>query len=82
MRKERNDIVGSKYVRDENGTLKVKEEEVMERWRSYVSSLLNETNRYQLEEEDKVEGRIWGVNEQMEEQALMGMKVGKIPGHL
>ena len=31
MRKERKDIVGLKYVRDENGTLKVKEEEVMER---------------------------------------------------
>ena len=34
MRKERKDIVGSKYVRDENGTLKVKEEKVMERWRN------------------------------------------------
>ena len=34
MRKKKKDIVGSKYVRDENGTLKVKEEEVMERWRS------------------------------------------------
>ena len=58
MRKERKDIVGSKYVRDENGTLKVKEEKVMERWKSYFSSLLNETNEYQLEEEDKVEGPI------------------------
>ena len=35
MRNERKDNVGSKYVRDENGTLKVKEETVMERWRSY-----------------------------------------------
>ena len=34
MRKERKDIVGLKYVRDGNETLKVKEEEVMERWRS------------------------------------------------
>ena len=31
MRKERRDIVGSKYLRDENGTLKVKEEKIMER---------------------------------------------------
>ena len=46
MRKEKKDIVGSKYVRDENGTLKVKEEKVMERWRSYFSSLLNKTNEY------------------------------------
>ena len=58
MRKERKDIVGSKYVRDENGTLKVKEEEVMERWRSYFSSFINETNEYQLQEEDKVDRTI------------------------
>ena len=44
MRKERKDIVGLKYVRDENGTLKVKEEKVMERWKSYFSSLINETS--------------------------------------
>ena len=48
-----------KYVRDENRTLKLKEEEVMERWRSYFSSLLNETNGYQLDEEDIMEGPIW-----------------------
>ena len=52
----------------------MKEEKVMERWRSYFSSLLNETNEYQLEEEDKVEGPIWGVTEQIVEQALKNMK--------
>ena len=35
MRKERKDVIGSTYVRYENGTLKVKEEEVMKRWRIY-----------------------------------------------
>ena len=67
-------------VLNENGTLKVKEEEVMESWRSYFSSLLSETNEYQLEEEDKVIGPILGVNEQILEQALKSMKVGKVPG--
>ena len=75
MRTERKNIVGSKYVRDENGTLKVKGMEVMERWRSF-SSLLNETNEYRLEEEDKAEELIRGVTEQMVEQALKSMKVG------
>ena len=64
-RKKGKDIVGSKYLRNEKGTLKVKKGLVMERWRSYFSSLLNKTNRYQLQEEDKVEGSIWGVTEQM-----------------
>ena len=52
MRKERKNVVELKQVRDENGTLKIKEEEVMERWRShyFFSSLLkNETSEYQLE---------------------------------
>ena len=52
----------------------MKEEKVMERWRSYFSSLLNETDEYQLEEEDKVEGPIWSVTEQIKEQALKSMK--------
>ena len=75
----RKDIVGSKHVRDENTTLKVKEEEVMERWRSYFSSLLNGKNEYQLEEEDKAEGPIKEVTEQMVEQPMKSMKVDKAP---
>ena len=42
--------------------------------------MLNETNEYQLEEEDKVEGPIWGMTEQIVEQALNTMKVGKALG--
>ena len=45
---------------------KVKEEDVMERWKSFFP-LLNKSNEYQLEEEDKVEGPIWGVTQQMVE---------------
>ena len=51
----------------------------MERLRSYFSFFLNETNEYQLEVEDKVEGSIWGVTEQMVDQVLKSMKVGKAP---
>ena len=60
--------------------LKVKEEDVIERWRSNFSSLSNKTKEYQLEEEDKVVGPTSGVPEQMVEQALKSMKVGKAPG--
>ena len=62
MRKEK-DVDGSKYVRDENGTLKMKEEEVLERWKGYFSSLLNEKTKHYLEEEDGVEGPIWREHE-------------------
>ena len=36
----------------------------------------------ELEEKNKVEELIWGVTEQMVEQALKSVKVGKAPGHL
>ena len=39
-----------------------------------------ERNEYQLEEEDKVEGPVWGVTEQIVEQALKNMKIGKTLG--
>ena len=80
MRKRMKNIVGSKYLKNENGTLKMKEEKVMERWRSYFYSFLNEINEYQLKEEDKVVGAIWGVTKQVVERALKSMKVGKAPG--
>ena len=41
--------------------------------------MLNRTNGYQQEEEDKVEKPIWGVTEQIV-QALKSMKVGKTTG--
>ena len=41
--------------------------------------MLNETSKYQLEVDDKVEG-IWGETEQIVEQELKSMKVGKASG--
>ena len=42
--------------------------------------MLNEKNEYQLGEEDQLQGPIQGVAEQMVEQALKSMKVGKVIG--
>ena len=78
MRRERKDIVGSKYIKDENETLKAKEQEVTERWKRWRNYFLFII--YQLEEENKVEGPIWGVTKQMVEQARKSMKKGKAPG--
>ena len=48
----------------------MKEDEVM---KNYFSLLLNETNVYQLEEEDIVEGLIFGVSKEMVEPAVKSM---------
>ena len=41
---------------------------------------VKQDKRVKLKEEDKVEGPIWGVTEQMVEQALKSMKVSKAQG--
>ena len=58
----------------------MKEEEIMERWKSFFDELLNEANEYHLEEESKVEGPIRGVTEEEVEGSLKNMKNGKAPG--
>ena len=42
-----------KYVRDENGALEVKEDKVMERWRSYFFSLLNTRDKREPTRRDR-----------------------------
>ena len=43
--------------------------------------MLYETNEYQLQKEDKVEGQIWGMTKKMVEQALKRARDGAIWGH-
>ena len=40
MKKERKDITGAKYVRGENGSILVEENEINERWKRYFDGLL------------------------------------------
>ena len=80
MKKERKGITGAKYIKDETGNIIVKEEEIVERWKSCFDGLLNEANEYHLEEESKVEGPIRGVTEEEVEGLLKNIRNGKAPG--
>ncbi len=80
MRKERKDVIGARYVKDEHGNIKVEEADIMQRWKRYFSELLNEENQYEIEDHLKVEGPIVGVTEKEVEEALQKMKRGKAPG--
>ncbi len=42
MRKERKDVIGTKYVKDELGNIKVEEADIMQRWKRYFHELLND----------------------------------------
>ena len=44
MRKERQDVIGTKYVRKEDRAIVVEEKNILRRWKEYFSHLLNEQN--------------------------------------
>lgn len=46
MKKEKKDVTGAKYIKGEGGIIKIKEEEVLERWRCYSENLLNLDNEH------------------------------------
>ncbi|XP_063868230.1 uncharacterized protein LOC135104629 [Scylla paramamosain] len=79
MKKEKEDITGAKYIKDERGIIKIKEKEILERWRCYYENLLEE-NEHNLEEVDMVKVLIEEISEEEVNRALKGMKRGKAPG--
>ena len=80
MRKDRKDVKGAKYIKDENGEIKIKEEEIMSRWKQYFEKLLNECNEYDLEDVSRTEGPIENVTSEEVKGSLKKMKNGKAPG--
>ena len=80
MKRERQEVVGGRYVKDSKGEIKVEEKEIMERWREYFEKLLNEQNEYQINNTDKVEGPVIEITAKEVEAALKRMKKGKAAG--
>ena len=80
MKKERQDVLGGKYIKDSRGEVKAEERKIMERWREYFEDLLNEQNDYQVEETARVEGPLEEITEEEIEKALREMKNGKAAG--
>ena len=80
MKRERKDIVGAKYVKDEEGNIQTQREDILRRWKEYFENLLNEESECSLEEIEVVEGPIDQITEGEVKRALKGMKSGKSPG--
>lgn len=80
MRKDRIDIVGSNFIKDESGAIRTSKVEVRERWRVYFQALLNEEYESILEEATAVEGPIYDITVEEVRKASSGMKNGKAPG--
>ena len=49
-KKDRQDVIGGKYVKDKKRDIKVNDNEIMDRWKEYFMVLLNEHNVYKINE--------------------------------
>ena len=59
MKSDNKDLRESKYIKNANGELIVKE--MLDRWRNYFEKLLNKMTCYYTDEVDKVEGPLQNV---------------------
>ena len=80
MKKDKKDIQGSGFIKDENGIILVEQNEVAERWRRYFQELLNEEYGNQIEECDVVEGPIENIAEEEVRTAISKMKDKRATG--
>ena len=56
---EKRDVVGTNFIKNDTGEMKVEEAEVCERWKECFEALLNGENESELEVVDSVEGPLW-----------------------
>ena len=80
MKKESEDTAGAKYVKGENGDIKLEKNEIMERWRGYFELLLNEENPCVLEEAICTQGPVEQIQEEEVRWALGKMRRGRAAG--
>ena len=74
MKKERTDVPGSRFVKDESGNLLVESSSVAERWKHYFSRLLNEESDHQIEVCNPVYGPVDDITSGEVEKAISKMK--------
>ena len=80
MKKDRTDVPGSRFVKDENGHLLVEPSSVAERWKQYFSRLLNEESDHQIEVCNPVCGPIEDITRGEVEGAISKMKDKRATG--
>ena len=80
MRKDRQDIIGTNYIKDENGDILTVSEEVADRWKRYFNELLNAENPSDFEDTPSFEGPILNIDQEEVTKALGKMKREKAPG--
>ena len=80
MRKDRQDISGTRFIKGNDGNIVVEETQVRERWKNYFDALLNEEYPNVFEEVDRVEGPIEDFTLAEIRKAVGSMKNRRAPG--
>ena len=79
--KSAKDITHIKQVKDANGTVLKREEDILKRWKEYFEQLLNEENERLIREDGQVNmGMVMGFSREEVARALKKMKNGKAAG--
>ena len=63
MKKDGQNVLGGKYVKDKKGDIRVNNNEIVDRWKKYFMVLLNEHNGYEIDETAKTEGPLREITE-------------------
>ena len=80
IRNKQVDIVGTNYIRGDDGNLKICEREVSERWRGYFNNLLNQEYPNDFENMPATAGPIEELSSEEVREAINSMKVDRAPG--
>ena len=79
--KSTKDVTHIKQIKDRDGTVLRREEDILKRWKEYFERLLNEENERQIREDGQVNmGMVVRFSRQDVLNALGKMKNGKAPG--
>lgn len=80
MRRERKDINGTHFIKDQDGCLRVKKREVCDVWRNHFERISNETSDAVLPDVPPTEGPIGDFTLEEVKDAVKLLKKGKAPG--
>ena len=80
MKKDKTDILGTNFVKNDEGAIEVEGERVRKVWKAYFENLLNKENPNEFEEEPPVEGPIEEISLEEVRAAIKIMKPRKAAG--
>ena len=80
MKIGKKEVQGSRFIKDDNGTVLTKDSEITHRWRNFFQEITTKENPYKIGEEDITQGPLDDINELEIKDIIKGIKNGKAAG--